>query len=87
MRNLVVRGLMEQLRRVFAAVTPKHQVQTFGRRYLDPRRPKTKPTPQEMEEMLAQYDPLLPDDPRRIVSHNYDVRTKASPCEPSILLF
>lgn len=78
---------MEQLKRVFAAVTPKHQVQTFGRRYLDPRRPKTKPTPQEMEEMLAQYDPLLPDDPRRIVSHDYDVRTTVFLCEPSILLF
>lgn len=44
-------------------------MQTFPRRLLDPRRPKSKPTAQQQEEMLIQYDPLLPDDPRRVVSH------------------
>lgn len=63
-----------ELKHVLAVATPKHQIQTFGRRFLDPRRPKTKPTPQQMEEMLMQYDPILPDDSRRIVSHKYDVQ-------------
>lgn len=46
-------------------------MQTFGRRFLDPRRPKNKPTTAESEEGLIQYDVLLPDDPRRVLSHNY----------------
>ncbi|EIN05678.1 DUF1620-domain-containing protein [Punctularia strigosozonata HHB-11173 SS5] len=49
------------------------QIQSFPRRLLDPRRPKRKPTVEEQEEWLIQYDPLLPDDPRRVLSHNYDV--------------
>jgi ER membrane protein complex subunit 1 len=48
-------------------------VQTFGRRFLDPRRPKTKPSAAEAELGLVQYDVLLPSDPRRIVSHNYHI--------------
>jgi hypothetical protein len=50
------------------------QVSVWPRRALDPRRPiGRKPTQHEAEEGLAQYEALLPDDPRRIVSHNYEV--------------
>jgi len=49
------------------------QVQTIPRRLLDPRRPHNKPTAQELEEWLIQYDPVLADDPRRVISHNYHV--------------
>jgi len=48
-------------------------VQSFPRRVLDPRRPHRKTTAEEQEEFLIQYDPLLPNDPRRVLSHNYDV--------------
>ena len=51
----------------------RHQVQSIPRRLFDPRRPKRKVTNQEAEEWLIQYDPLIPDDPRRIISHNYQV--------------
>ncbi|PFH46226.1 hypothetical protein AMATHDRAFT_70337 [Amanita thiersii Skay4041] len=47
------------------------RIQSFPRRMLDPRRPNRKPTNVELEEMLVQYDPLLPDDPKRVLSHNY----------------
>ncbi|KZT21772.1 DUF1620-domain-containing protein [Neolentinus lepideus HHB14362 ss-1] len=50
-----------------------HQVQSIPRRLLDPRRPKRKPTNEEMEEMLIQYDPLLPYEARSILSHNNQV--------------
>jgi hypothetical protein len=52
-------------------INGKNQVQTFPRRFLDPRRPKDKLTAQEKEEGLVQYDVLLPDDPRRVISHDY----------------
>ncbi|KAF8577387.1 DUF1620-domain-containing protein [Ramaria rubella] len=51
----------------------KHQIQSFPRRLFDPRRPKGKPTAEEQEEWLLQYDPVIPDDPRRVISHNYNV--------------
>lgn len=52
--------------------TTNGQIQTFPRRLLDPRRPSSKPSSKEVEEeWLIQYDPLLPDDPRRIISHQY----------------
>ncbi|KAH7927025.1 DUF1620-domain-containing protein [Leucogyrophana mollusca] len=51
----------------------KNSVQSIPRRLLNPRRPKQKPTTEEMEEMLVQYDAVLPDDPRLILSHNYEV--------------
>ncbi|PVG00098.1 DUF1620-domain-containing protein [Serendipita vermifera] len=54
-------------------INGKGQVQTYSRRLLDPRRPKTKPTTAEQEEGLFQYDVLLPDDPRRVVSHDYNL--------------
>ncbi|EPQ55571.1 DUF1620-domain-containing protein [Gloeophyllum trabeum ATCC 11539] len=50
-----------------------NQIQSIPRRLLDPRRPKRKPTSEEMEEMLIQYDPLLPYEPRAVLSHNYQV--------------
>ncbi len=49
------------------------QIQSVPRRFLDPRRPKQKPTTEEMEEWLVQYDPVIPDDPKRVLSHNYQV--------------
>lgn len=52
----------------------RNQIQTFPRRIFDPRRPKRKVTSEEQEEWLIQYDPLIPDDPRRVISHNYEVR-------------
>lgn len=52
-----------------------HQVQSFPRRFLDPRRPNRKPTSEEQEEWLMQYDPLIPDDPKHVLSHKYQVRT------------
>ena len=48
-------------------------IQGFPRRFLDPRRPKHKPSNQELEEWLIQYEPLLPDDPKRVLSHIYPV--------------
>ncbi|EGO03055.1 hypothetical protein SERLA73DRAFT_103134 [Serpula lacrymans var. lacrymans S7.3] len=51
----------------------KNNIQSIPRRLLNSRRPRNKPTNEEMEEMLVQYDPLLPDDARLIVSHNYEV--------------
>ena len=48
-------------------------IQSFPRRFFDPRRPKRKPTSEEMEEWLIQYDPLTPDDPKRVLSHTYRV--------------
>ncbi|KDQ54694.1 hypothetical protein JAAARDRAFT_182191 [Jaapia argillacea MUCL 33604] len=50
-----------------------NQIQMIPRRLLDPRRPKQKPTAAEMEEMLIPYDPLIPDEPKRVLSHNYQV--------------
>lgn len=53
--------------------TTNNKVQSFSRRLLNPRRPSQKPTSEEVEEQLMQYDPLLPDDPRRVLSHTYEV--------------
>lgn len=50
-----------------------NRVQSFPRRLLNPRRPSKKPTAEEQEEGLIQYEALLPDDPRRVLSHNYEV--------------
>ncbi|KIP12195.1 hypothetical protein PHLGIDRAFT_62449 [Phlebiopsis gigantea 11061_1 CR5-6] len=48
-------------------------IQAFPRRFVDPRRPKRKPTNEEAEEWLVQYDALTPDDPKRVLSHAYRV--------------
>ncbi|KAF9817392.1 hypothetical protein IEO21_03446 [Rhodonia placenta] len=63
-----------------------HQIQSFPRRFLDPRRPKRKPTNEELEEWLIQYDPILPDDPKRVLSHTYQVvGTKHIVTSPALL--
>ncbi|KAI9509927.1 DUF1620-domain-containing protein [Russula earlei] len=49
------------------------QIQSFPRLLLNPRRTKDKPTAEDQEEWLVQYDPVLPDDTRRVLSHNYYV--------------
>lgn len=51
----------------------KNSVHSIPRRLLDPRRPKRKPTSQEVEEMLVQYDPVIPEDGRLVLSHYYEV--------------
>jgi len=64
----------------FIVATKNHRIQSFPRRLLDPRRPHRKPTAEELEEFLVEYDPVLPNDPRRVLSHNYDV-------SPSTIVF
>jgi len=49
------------------------QIHSFPRLLLNPRRTKDKPTAEEQEEWLVQYDPVLPDDAHRVLSHNYHV--------------
>ena len=58
-----------------AVANENNQIQSFPRRFLDPRRPKQNPTTQELEEWLIQYDPVIPDDPKRVLSHNYQERS------------
>jgi len=53
--------------------TVNGQIQSFPRLLLNPRRTKDKPTVEEQEEWLVQYDPVLPDDTHRVLSHNYHV--------------
>ncbi|GHJ84629.1 hypothetical protein NliqN6_1031 [Naganishia liquefaciens] len=48
------------------------QVVSIPRRLLDPRRPDV-PSQRDKEEMLIPYDPLLANDPRRTLSHSYDI--------------
>ena len=59
--------------RLFVVATKNRRIHSFSRRLLDPRRPHRKPTTEELEEFLIEYDPVLPNDPRRVLSHNYDV--------------
>ncbi|KAI0772317.1 DUF1620-domain-containing protein [Trametes elegans] len=62
------------------------QIQSFPRRFLDPRRPKHKPTAQDAEEWLIQYDPIIPDDPKRVLSHRYQVaKTRRIVTSPALL--
>ncbi|KAF8678535.1 hypothetical protein AX14_004695 [Amanita brunnescens Koide BX004] len=53
--------------------TNDHKIHAISRRLLDPRRPKRKPTSEEQEEMLIEYDPVVPLDPKQIISHTYEV--------------
>lgn len=53
--------------------TSKNQVYHLHRRMLDPRRPMQKPNAEEQEEMLIQYDAVLPPDPRRVITHKNQV--------------
>ena len=52
--------------------TNDHKIHAISRRLLDPRRPKRKPTSEEQEEMLIEYDPVIPDDPKQVISHKYE---------------
>ncbi|CAE6492839.1 unnamed protein product [Rhizoctonia solani] len=66
--------------------TSKNQIYHLHRRVLDPRRPLQKPTAQDQEEMLFQYDPVLPPDTRRIVTHkNQVLGTKHVIAAPTLL--
>ncbi|KAF8644498.1 hypothetical protein AX16_008429 [Volvariella volvacea WC 439] len=73
--------------------TENQKIQSFPRRLLNPRRPNRKPTTEELEEGLIQYDPVIPDDPRRVLSHNYtiaqasDIITSPSLLESTSLVF
>lgn len=67
-------------RRMHSSVaTHNHRVATIPRKLLNPRRPTGKPTSEEAEEGLMQYEPTIPDDPRRVLSHIYEVRPSSSP--------
>jgi ER membrane protein complex subunit 1 len=50
------------------------KIHSLPRRFLDPRRPNRKPTSEEVEEQLIQYEPVLQDHPQRVLSHSYEVR-------------
>ncbi|KAF7317656.1 hypothetical protein MKEN_00853200 [Mycena kentingensis (nom. inval.)] len=68
--------------------TQNHKIQQISRRLLNPRRPKDrKPTAEEQqEEQLVPYDLLLADDPKRTISHAYEVRgTRAIVTAPALL--
>jgi ER membrane protein complex subunit 1 len=57
----------------YSVANENGQIQSFPRLILNPRRTKEKPSTEEQEEWLVQYDPLLPDDTHRVLSHNYYV--------------
>ena len=54
-------------------VTPGGQLQSIPRRLLDPRRHQNKPSAADGEEQLIPYEPVLPDDHRRVLSRDFDV--------------
>jgi hypothetical protein len=58
-------------------VNDRNQVASIPRRLLDPRRPKGKLTSADKEEMLIPYDSVIPHEPKRVVSHRYQVCLKA----------
>ena len=51
----------------------QNQVHSIARRLLDPRRPHGTPSALEREEMLIPYDPVITLDPKRVLSHQYEV--------------
>lgn len=66
--------------------TKSNKIQSYSRHLLDPRRPRRKPTNSELEEGLTQYDPVLPDNPKCVLSHSYDVaQTRRITTAPSLL--
>jgi hypothetical protein len=54
-------------------VNGQNQIASIPRRLLDPRRPTAKPTKADKEEMLIQYDPFVGPEPKRVISHKYEV--------------
>ncbi|KIK60871.1 hypothetical protein GYMLUDRAFT_59265 [Collybiopsis luxurians FD-317 M1] len=71
----------------FEVANVNGKIQLFSRRLLNPRRPVgRKPSSEEQEEFLVQYDPVLLDDPRRVLSHDYDVsNTRSIITSPALL--
>ncbi|KAJ7483329.1 DUF1620-domain-containing protein [Mycena latifolia] len=68
--------------------TENHKIHAIPRRLLNPRRPKDrKPTAEEQqEEQLIPYEVIMPDDPRRTISHNYEVaHTRNIIASPALL--
>jgi len=66
--------------------TRSNKIQSYPHRLLDPRRPRHKPTNSELEEGLMQYHPILPDNPKLVLSHSYDVaHTQRITIAPSLL--
>jgi len=53
--------------------TPQGQLQSFPRRLLDPRRHQNKPSAADGEEQLIPYEPVIPDDHRRVLSRDFGV--------------
>jgi len=53
--------------------TPEGQLQSFPRRLLDPRRHQNKPSAADGEEQLIPYEPVIPDDHRRVLSRDFGV--------------
>ncbi|CAO3700491.1 unnamed protein product [Rhizopus stolonifer] len=51
---------------------PSNQIVSISKRFFDPRRPKDKPTKEEMEEMLIPYAPI-PDERRLFSTYNLEV--------------
>ncbi|WVQ68755.1 uncharacterized protein L199_006964 [Kwoniella botswanensis] len=54
-------------------VNGKNQIATIHRRLLDPRRPVGKPSSRDKEEMLIPYEALIPVDPKKVISHTYQI--------------
>ena len=69
-----------------AVVTDRDQLLSIPRPALDPRRPFGKPTKAQQEEMLMPYDPILPADPRWVVSHTLDLVGASAIATASTLL-
>ncbi|KAJ7173455.1 DUF1620-domain-containing protein [Mycena filopes] len=68
--------------------TQNSKIHAIPRRMLNPRRPKDrKPTAEEQqEEQLIPYDVIMPDDPRRTISHTYEVaNTRQIITSPALL--
>ncbi|KAF7371106.1 hypothetical protein MSAN_00745500 [Mycena sanguinolenta] len=68
--------------------TRNNKIHSIPRRILNPRRPQgRKPTAEEQqEEQLIQYDVLIPEDPRRTISHTYEVaQTRNIITSPALL--
>ena len=57
----------------FADINDRGQIAHIPRRLLDPRRPIGKPSSSDKEEMLIPYDPMIPPEPKRVISHKYQV--------------
>lgn len=56
-----------------SAATKDGKIQSLPRRIFDPRRPSRKVTPEEVEEQLVQYEPVLPNPAQRTLSHKHEV--------------